>query len=200
MFKIIALFVFAINSAWGSIVTIDGLDIMSRQSEVIIHAGVSRIDTTYDEYGRLITLTTLEVMDSLKGAESQRHITVYQVGGERDGKVFYVSGAHRYRLGEEIFLFGLPLGKENKIVSYGLGVGKFNVTSNPLGDRVVEDLHDVVVSSQETGPGQMSVPKPRTFSTVEEFKRKIIASLKSGSAANSLIIKPVAQDLMWRSR
>lgn len=160
------------ESAFSTLVFIEDLPSMTKKSQVIIHAGVVHQESQIDEDGRIITLTTLEVIEAIKGASTGEYLTVYQVGGEYEGRVLNVSGAHRYQLGEELFLFGLRM--EDKLVSYGLGLGKFKVLGGKDGEKVVEDLHDLV--SAKSGPkGKILIedPIPRTFPSVEIFKSSI---------------------------
>jgi len=197
------LIIFAIfigQALHSTVVTLDSIETMSKNSELIVHAGVAKTETRYDESGRIITLITLEILDDLKGAQHKRHITVYQVGGELDGKVFHVAGAHRYQLGEEIFLFGLPLPQDDKIVSYGVGVGKFNVKKDSTGERIVEELHDLTIATLQQNRLHFTEPSPRVFTSVKQFKDRIVAALKPHSPHHSLLIKPVSEDLMWHAR
>lgn len=184
----------------SAIITLDELGIMSQKSSVIVHAGVAAVEPSYDPSGQIITLITLEVLENLKGAAGDKHLTVYQVGGELDGKAFRLPGAHRYELGEEIILFAVKLPGEDKIVSYGLGVGKFIIKRDSNGRKVVEDLRDVLVATQKQGAWNLSRPSPRSFASVEQFKEKILASLAPQAVYDPLLIKALPQEKTWHIR
>lgn len=159
-------------SARATIVYMDDLPAMVHKSDVIIHAAVADQSVKLDKNGRILTLTTLEVLDGLKGAKTGELILLYQVGGEIDGRVERVVGAQRYQFGEELVLFGVRL--RDMIVSYGVGVGKFKVLRSSDGVKVVEDIHDLVaVKKGSSGIIDTYEPTPREFPSLNLFKTQI---------------------------
>lgn len=160
------------NSVWATYALIDDISTMSQQSEVIIHAVVGDQAVYEDEDGRLITLTTLEVIEGIQGIASGELVKVYQVGGELNGRVQKVLGQQQYRFGDEVMLFAVKL--DDMIVSYGSGIGKFNVIRENSGIRVKEDIHDVIsVKKLQNGQIVAKVAEPRFFPSLAAFKEKI---------------------------
>jgi hypothetical protein len=172
------LFLGLASNTFATVVSIDSLKTMALKSEVIVHAKVIDQRIKEDVEGRILTLTTLDVVDGLKNARRGDVLTVYQVGGELNGRVLRVSGAHNYRVDEELVLFGLSL--DDMIVSYGVGLGKFKVIRDKKGDRVVEDLHDLVeVKSGKDSNALLEAPTARQYASLAQFKNAISEALHS---------------------
>lgn len=163
-------------SAHATVVEIHSLSDMSRRSDVIVHARVGEQRVVREE-GRIITLTEVEVIDAWKGAKAGQVLTIYQVGGSLDGVRAWIEGAHAYVPGEEVVLFAMN--HRDRIVSYGVGVGKFRVEFDGAFRRVVEDIHGVVEWKRDLdGSARMSEPAPRTFPSLEGFKAEVAQSLR----------------------
>ena len=171
-------FVAVASEARATVVVLHGLEEMTRKSEVIVHARVAA-QRVQKEEGRIVTLTDIEVLDGLKGAKVGETLTIYQVGGSLDGARQWIEGAHEYEIGEEMVLFAVR--HKERIVSYGVGVGKFRVIYDGAFRRVVEDLHGVVeMKRSETGEVSMGSPVPRTFPSLEALKQEVRAYVARG--------------------
>lgn len=165
----LALTVVAASSANATIVVVDPLDVMTQKSEVVVHAVVYGQEVRSDSRGRIITLTTVEVVDGLKGAAKGDLVVIYQVGGTLNGISQWIAGNHRFLPGEEFLLFGVRY--EDMVVSYGVGIGKFKIVRDETGAFLVEDVNDVVAAyRQKDGPMQMEEAVPRVFTGLEQFK------------------------------
>lgn len=184
---------------WSLVAFLPKLQDMTQNSDRIVHAVVVGSESKYDEKGRIITTTTLKIIEELKAADKANFVTVYQVGGEIDGKVFQVPGAHHYRIGEEVFLFGLNMAHENTIVSYGLGFGKFSVGDRASKARVVEELPDLHFASIHEKEWQLA-PKARVFASAAAFKKEIKQLLKTRSSDKASIVRPLFEDPQWQLR
>ncbi len=103
------------------------LDEMTAQSDVVLHARVGDQQVTWDkEHRRVLTLTRIEIIESLKGElRKGQVITVYSVGGTLDGVTFKIPGVVPLLPGEEIVYFGMR--HEDMLVSFGVGQGKYRV-------------------------------------------------------------------------
>ncbi len=175
------------QSASATVVFIDNIEKMTKQSDVVIHAAVADQSVKEDAEGRITTLTTLEILDGIKGARTGDLITLYQVGGALNGRVMRVSGAQHYHFGEELVLFGVKL--DNMIVSYGVGLGKFKVLRGTDGTKVVEDLNDLVEAKPGTsGNTILQEPKPRQFASLDAFK----GAIRDAIALSDRVIAPGA--------
>lgn len=169
--------------AEATVVVLHSLEEMSRRSEVIAHARVAERHVVKEGPG-VVTLTELEVIDGLKGAKAGDILTVYQVGGELDGVRHWIEGAHEYEMGEEIVLFAVRHGE--RVVSYGVGVGKFRVVYDGAFRRVVEDLGDVVVLQRdEQGGARFSSPEPRQDPSLDAFKERVRRAQRAGDLSTA---------------
>ena len=160
----------AIRPLFAIMVQLSDLVTMTKRSDLVIHGYVGDTSVITDEFGRLITLTQIEVIDPIHNAKSGEIITVYQVGGEIPGLVAPILGGQNYSLGQEVILFGLTL--DNKYVSYGAGQGKFDVVQNTNSSLVIEDLGDVEVLSPNN-PLIHSFATPLIYDDVNIFKKEI---------------------------
>ncbi len=156
----------------ATLVIIEDIATMTRKSDLIVHAQVIDQSVKKDKTDRIVTMTTIKVLDGMKGSKKGDIKTIYQVGGELGGRVMRIAGAHQYRQGEELVLFGLRYG--DMWVSYGVGLGKFRVLRDKQGTHVVEDLHDLVaVKPGENKKFVFEEPVPRQFPSLDEFKNAI---------------------------
>ncbi len=168
----LALYAMSTSSATATVVVVDPLEVMTQQSEVVIHGVVFDQEVRQDANGRIITLTTVEVIDGIKGANKGERITVYQVGGTMNGISQWIAGNHRFVQGEEFLLFGVR--HEDMIVSYGVGIGKFRVVRDASGTVLVEDVNNVIAAyRQQDGQMKLEEAMPRVFLTLDAFKEML---------------------------
>lgn len=162
---------YALPSA-ATVVVMHSLEEMTQRSEVIVHARVADQRVERREQLGIITLTDIEVIDGIKGAEKGDVLTIYQVGGSLDGEHAWIAGAHKHRIGEEMVLFAVRHGSQ--IVSYGVGLGKFVVDREGKLPSVIEDIGDIAV--MERGPNgelRYTTPEPRNSPSLDAFKEHI---------------------------
>jgi hypothetical protein len=171
---LIALFLFASVSE-ATIAVIHDIQTMTKKSHLVIEAKVVSQKVIEDTKGRIITLTTLQVKDGMKGAQAGQELTLYQVGGELNGRVMRLQGASVYRPGERVMLFAQPY--HDKIVSYGLGLGKFKINSPKSEFQVTEDIQGLEIMTQEAGRKVITGPSPRKYTTLKAFKDEIRKAL-----------------------
>lgn len=133
---------------------------MARESHVIVRARVEAQDVRWDKRReRILTFTRLSVLEAVKGAKPGEQLTVYQVGGELDGKVMRIPGAVELTPGEEIVFFAVR--HKDWIVSYGMGLGKYRVFSRDGKLHVAPAYGDV--SFMERAPdGRLRPASPDT--------------------------------------
>lgn len=171
-------FFFALKAS-SLIVHLSDLQTMAKRSDLVAHGYVGDKKVTTDNLGRLITLTDIEVIDGLYGAKTGEVITVYQVGGEKDGIVMPLMGGQNYRLGQEVILFGLVL--DNTYVSFGAGQGKLDIEQDKGHEIVREDLGDVGAINTLGDKAIVYKPEPLTFDNKEILKDEIRLMLKQRS-------------------
>jgi hypothetical protein len=161
----------------GVIVKLADLQTMAQQSDAILHGRVGDQQTLYDQMGRLITLTEVEVIDDLYGVKS-KVVTIYQVGGELKGVVMPLLGGHSYRFGQEIIFFGLSL--KDTLVSFGVGQGKFDINPHNSDEKVREDLGSVAtLEPYVAGSLGVFAASPLSFFSVDTLKDEIRLMLKN---------------------
>lgn len=170
----IALVLFVFPSQ-ATTAVIHDIQTMTRKSEVVVEAKVIRQEVMEDAQGRIITLTTLHVDDGMKGAQTGKELTLYQIGGELNGRVMRLEGASVYRPGEQIMLFASPF--KDKIVSYGLGLGKFNIITSDKKTQVIEDIHNIEFLQRKEGRQIFVKAAPRRYPSLKAFKDEIRKAL-----------------------
>jgi hypothetical protein len=188
-----AVVVVALSSppAAATVVVVPSLEELTHRSDVIVHAIVRDVVTITDERGRLITETSLEVIDGLRGAKAGDVVPVHQVGGSLGAKRAWIAGNHRFHVGEEVVFFGVHLPKDPRVViPYGIGFGIFDVTEDVDGRHAVELGSDDVVQvvKSKKGAPQMVPVTPRHFDNVDTFKQQL-RSILAGSNAPPLRYK-----------
>lgn len=172
----IILTIYAVSSA-GLIVRLSDLHTMAKRSDIVIHGYVGDQRVSTDDLGRLITLTDIEVVEGLYGAKTGNIITVYQVGGQKDGLVVPLIGGHRYNIGQEIILFGLEMG--DSYVSYGVGQGKFDIDEKAGQEIVIEDLGDVSAMNNNMPGANIFQPTPLSYPSKSMLKDEIRLMIES---------------------
>ena len=153
----------------ASQVIAEKLEVMSQKSDVVAHAKVVEQHTEQSSEGRIVTLSTLQIIDPISDVKGAKTITLYQVGGTYHGRTMRVEGASHFSLGEEVVFFGSSLNEPGIYVPYGLGYGKFRVMREGTRARVIEELGDMRVF--EHRPGQsLRTAKARSFDSLDAFK------------------------------
>lgn len=171
-YKLISIFFALVAiSAQATLVKLSDLHTMAKRSDIVVHGfvGEQRVET--DDLGRLITLTDVEIIDGLRGVKSGDVITIYQVGGQKNGVVMPLLGGQNYNVGQEIFFFGLKL--DTTFVSYGAGQGKLDIIHQGDHDVVREDLGNVATINTTAMGKTVSRPEPLMFEDSALFKDEL---------------------------
>lgn len=155
------------------IVKLTDLNTMTQKSDIVVHAYVGDQRVVSDDLGRPITLTDIEVIDALLGAKTGEVITIYQVGGSKNGVIMPLLGGHQYHLGQEIIFFGLKL--DDLYVSYGAGQGKLDVISQGENHIVLEDLGNINIVNHDH---EVITPLPLQFDDKNLVKEELKAMVK----------------------
>jgi hypothetical protein len=158
------------------IVKLSDLHTMAKRSDIVVHGYIGEQRVITDELGRLITLTDIEVIEGLYGAKNGEIVTVYQVGGQKNGVVMPLIGGHLYQVHEELILFGLKL--DDAYVSYGAGQGKFDIIKNEKDEHVIEDLGDIEIVQNAMGNNTLMRPIPLSFPSKTTIKEEIKEMIK----------------------
>ncbi len=168
-----------VGMARATVVVQPSLEQMTHKSQVIIHAVVEDQSVTLGEGGRILTLSRLRVKDGVKGvAKANDTVTLYQVGGTKDGRTMSIPGVNTFTVGEEVIVFGdvflaqdtvtflqterkaeVPAATLNPsagwLVTFGIGLGKYVVARDGQTPMAVEQVGDVATAVQ--GPNGLVI-------------------------------------------
>jgi hypothetical protein len=163
------------SPAHATVVVVPTLEEMTLRCDVVVHAVVREVESSEEPSGRLITLTTLEVLDGVSGAKAGDVLTVFQVGGAANGRVAWVAGAHHFVVGEELVFFGVqPPALKGRVVPYGIGFGLFRIVDGVDGRHVEEISGDVAqLVKTPDGNSHMAPVTPRRFDALDGFKAQL---------------------------
>ncbi len=158
------------------------LEQMTQESDVVVYARVGTQQVRWDEtHSRILTLTTIEVIDAVKGAHKGDVLTIYQVGGSLDNVTYKITGALRFVPGEQMIFFAERY--KDMIVSYGMGLGKYRVVDAGGHKDVIPEYGDVAFV-QRGAEGEF-VPAKRPDNgarPLADFLRSLRETLRSGGA------------------
>jgi hypothetical protein len=108
-----------------------------QEAPVIIRG---KIGMSYSDWGsdegikRLFTYFELQVSEVLKGPTSQNSITFRELGGEKDGTEFHISGSAHFESGEDVVVFLKEKNIEGAYELQGMMMGKYNVETDSNGE------------------------------------------------------------------
>jgi hypothetical protein len=145
------------------------LEELSLRSQTIIQ-GVVRGSRSFWSPDRklILTATTLEVTESLKG-QAARTIEITTVGGQVDDTVLHVSGMPSFTAGENVVVFVERSGVYTTV--FGLGQGKFTIANN------------AVVNSVDELNFADGAPPRETRMPLQSFKNLVRAAIQQGERA-----------------
>ena len=153
---------------------------MAIDSDIVVYARVGHQQLQWDKtHSRVLTLTTIEVIDVVKGAQKGDVLTIYQVGGSLDGVTYKIPGALRFVPGEQMVFFAERY--QDMIVSYGMGLGKYRVSDAGGHKTVMPEYGDVAFVQR--GPEGEFVPAPRPDNKVQnlaDFLRELRKIIRMG--------------------
>lgn len=173
--------------AAATVVVVPTLEEMTWRSDVIVHAVVVDQQVLEQKKGRIITRTILEVSDAIAGSFEKDLVIVEQLGGSLGGRQSWISGAHRFKVGDEVLLFGQRIDNivgDSIVVPYGIGFGIFDVLEDVDGKHAVErggDVAQLVKDAQ--GNGAMKPVTPRHFRSLDDFKAQLRGILDGRATA-----------------
>jgi hypothetical protein len=153
---------------------------MARESDVVVRARVDSQQVVWDERQvRVLTLTSIDVIDGIKGCSKGERLTIYQVGGTLDGVTFDVPGALRFAPGEEMVFFAKRF--KGQIASYGMGLGKFRVVEQDGRRVVMPEYGDVAFAKGATDRRTVTEMPPATAEPLTQFIQRIRRAAAAGA-------------------
>lgn len=185
------------SGAQATVVVKTSLEEMTLRSEVVMQAVVVEQKVVEDKPGKIVTLTTLRVVDGISGVKTGDVVTVYQIGGRLGDTAAWIPGAHHFKQGEEIVFFGVKLAKRpGHVVPWAIGYGLFDILDDVDGRHVHEVVGDVVAAERTAaGETKMVGLEPRRFDSLDAFKADLRAILDGSdrAAPRATLVRPVRQ-------
>ncbi len=163
----------------ATVVVATSLEEMTHRSDVVIQAKVISQKVVEDRPGKIVTLTSLQVIDGISGAKAGDVVTVYQIGGRLGDQQAWIAGAHRFEQGQEIIFFGARMGKRPELlVPWAIGYGIFAILDDVDGRHVHEITGDVsALERNDKGAARMVSVSPRRYESLDAFKAQLRAIL-----------------------
>jgi hypothetical protein len=148
---------------------------MAHRSDLIFEGTVTGQEVV-DSGGRIHTLTTFHIDDGLKGTKTNETTVLSQLGGNLNGRGAWIAGAHHFKVGDRVVVFGVHLPKSpGRFVLYGIGFGVFAEQ-----EQGVAELVGDVANATPAADGSMtfSAVQPKRFVSMATFKQEIAAALE----------------------
>ena len=158
----------------GTVVDVPPLEQMVHRSDLVVHVVVRDREFMKDSDGRVYTRTTMEVVDGIKGKKAGDTFVVSQLGGLYEGRQSWISGAHKFQIGEECVFFGSHW-RDGLVIPYGIGFGIFDVVDDGTGRRVIKEAVGDVVQLKKNPDGSTSAGhvQQRSYEDVDAFKAQL---------------------------
>ena len=124
------------------------IDQLTSKAQLVLHGKVTGKTVQRDAEGRIYTRIEMEVTDTWKGTATNRFVMV-QGGGVLGEEVASVSGQAEFLINEEVVVF-LVLNQRREGVVIGLVQGKFKVTKEASGEKMVHNVFHGVPSGEKS--------------------------------------------------
>jgi hypothetical protein len=142
---------------------------LTTKAQLVLQGSVTSKTVQRDTEGRIYTRIELQVADTWKGLSKGKTFTLVQSGGALGEEVATVDGQGQFSIGEEVVVF-LVLNQRGEGVVIGLAQGKFNVRTEPGGEKVVQNLFHG--GAPEAGPAATAKSKPSRL-TLGDLKQRV---------------------------
>jgi hypothetical protein len=148
--------------------------------------------TAKDESGRIVTYTTFQVQEALKGTPGVTY-TIKQIGGElpAEGIQYRVHGIPRFGVGQHVVVFLYGVSKAGFSSPVGLEQGRFFVSEDGDGKHVANgrDFRDMTKRMTDGATAlvkaQLAADKPVKELRLEDFKQMVRGRVASQSAGSN---------------
>jgi len=173
---IILLALLALPAAQATTLLRMDLDEMTRITGAVARVRAVADETRFED-GEIWTLTTFELVETLKGS-APRTITVRLIGGRWRHLISTVDGVPRFQPGEEAYLFLEPRPNGEFTVT-GWVQGTFRIRRDPetRAESVTQDTS--AVSTFDPATRQLRPGAARTM-PLEEFRERVRAAATRG--------------------
>ncbi|MBU1701838.1 MAG: hypothetical protein KJ970_03195 [Candidatus Eisenbacteria bacterium] len=124
-----------------SVVRLGTQDLLEMSPTIIMGEVLEQETRLAEDGGYPITLTTIAIEESFKGAP-RPIIEVFTLGGQVDDLIGEVPGENSFTPGERVFLFLSPKeGWENTYTVYGMFQGKWSIQLDERGEEILQNDH-----------------------------------------------------------
>lgn len=182
-----AIVMFVVAAAFGAITPVSAAvyivpsdDELIRNASAIVHGRVVFTQSILIEDGTIVTDTTIEPIDVLKGDRHERFV-VRDPGGQFGARAMGVSGWSGYRLGDQVLSF--LEGDDGRLRTWGLSLGKFKLIRDASGKEVFlrGSGGDEIFGWSESGEPHSE--QPRMVTGFLAYIRAVVAGRNPGERA-----------------
>lgn len=159
------------------------LDELAHKADVIVHGRVVEQAASWNETrSRIYTVTTVEVVERLKGLGESR-IQIRQLGGTVDGITQSIVGNARLVVGEEVVVFLNHDPSKNLHYVVGMAQGKYAVDRSTPKPTIRHDLAGLALARIQEGQLAKLVEPTggQAAMTLDELKAQVADALKSAA-------------------
>ena len=103
------------------------IETLATKADAVVHGRVVRMTCQRDDGGRIFTKVHLQIIERLKGRQSDATLVVIQGGGVLGRRIARSPIQPKYRVGAEVVVF-VVFNSRDEAVTLGLNQGKFDVT------------------------------------------------------------------------
>lgn len=169
-----------LGAAASSVIQADLLQ-LTASSDVIVRGQVKKIESRWTGDGRIVTDSTIEVVETLKGTQ-RRTVVIQQPGGVVGDLGQHVSGLATFQQNEEVVVFLEKAGPHYAIT--GLSQGKYRVERSTDGRSVfaVSAATESRLIDRETGQAVEPRVQPILLETLRR-RVKHAVRLRAGQSA-----------------
>jgi hypothetical protein len=152
---------------------------LTKSSTVVARAKVISSQPRWTSDGaRIVTDTTLELLEPWKGAPGKR-LTVMQPGGVVGEVGQKVAGAARFQVGEEVVVFLEPRGERFSVAGMTQGVFHVQRSSDGKSAFARQDLEEALVLDAVT---RQPLSGAQTVLTLEQLKAQVAQVVASDAS------------------
>lgn len=166
------------RSAHASLVEALDLPALVGEAEHVVVARVVSETSHYDERGRIVTDTTLQVEETLKGDRAPgAAIVVRRLGGVVDDIGMRVAGEASYTIGENVLVFGTRFRAGGALRTVGMAQGAIRIVEKN-GERWAQSSGVAAVRRDAHGRmkrAPLAVPAPRPLDDLLDEIRTLVA-------------------------
>lgn len=171
------------GSAHASLVEALDLAALVAESEQVVVGRVLSQTSRYDERGRIVTDTALQVEETLKGDQAPgAAILVRRLGGVVDDIGMRVAGEASFTVGESVLLFGARLRSGSVMRTVGMAQGAIRIVEKN-GERWAQSAAGGVSAVRRDPHGRLksanlAVPAPRKLDELLGEIRTLVSAAR----------------------